>query len=138
MQGITISITDELVSKPYVDMTINLMEKFGVTVKRLNGLQQIFIPADQTYKSPGTVFVEGDASSASYFLAGATMTGSKMRVVGCGSASVQVCSSLAARPKLRRFKPVNRCTRAVCLIPADVVMLADDQMLVDCCEHICC
>lgn len=93
MQGVTISIKDELVSKPYVDMTIKLMEKFGVTVERLDGLQKLRIPGCQTYKSPGTVFVEGDASSASYFLAGATMTGGTMRVVGCGSESVQVRTS---------------------------------------------
>lgn len=77
-------------SKPYVDMTIKLMEKFGVTVERLDGLQKLRIPGCQKYKSPGSVFVEGDASSASYFLAGATMTGGTIRVVGCGSESVQV------------------------------------------------
>jgi 3-phosphoshikimate 1-carboxyvinyltransferase len=75
-------------------MTIKLMEKFGVTVERLDGLQKLHIPGCQKYKSPGTVFVEGDASSASYFLAGATMTGGTIRVVGCGSESVQVLLSL--------------------------------------------
>lgn len=89
-QGITITIEGDLVSKPYVEMTIGLMAKFGVSVERLDGLQRLRIPGRQPYKSPGTVFVEGDASSASYFLAGATITGSKMRVVGCGSESVQV------------------------------------------------
>lgn len=92
MQGIEIAIKDELVSKPYVDMTIKLMEKYGVVVERLDGLQKLHIPGCQTYHSPGTVFVEGDASSASYFLAGATMTGGTIRVVGCGSESVQVCA----------------------------------------------
>lgn len=90
VQGVTISIEGDLVSKPYVEMTIGLMAKFGVRVERLDGLQKLHIPGQQPYKSPGTVFVEGDASSASYFLAGATITGSKMRVVGCGSESVQV------------------------------------------------
>jgi 3-phosphoshikimate 1-carboxyvinyltransferase len=92
VQGIEITIKDELVSQPYVDMTIKLMEKFGITVSRLNGLQHLHIPGNQMYRSPGSVFVEGDASSASYFLAGATMTGGKIRVVGCGSESVQVGS----------------------------------------------
>lgn len=92
LQGIEITIKDELVSKPYVEMTIKLMEKFGIVVNRLDGLQKLHIPGLQTYQTPGTVFVEGDASSASYFLAGATMTGSKIRVVGCGSESVQVRS----------------------------------------------
>ena len=91
MQGIEISIEGELVSKPYVDMTIKLMEKFSVKVTRLDGLQKLHIPGKQPYKSPGSVFVEGDASSASYFLAGATITGGTIRVVGCGSESVQVC-----------------------------------------------
>ena len=90
LQGIEITIKDELVSKPYVEMTIKLMEKFGIVVNRLEGLQKLHIPGRQTYQTPGTVFVEGDASSASYFLAGATMTGGTIRVVGCGSESVQV------------------------------------------------
>lgn len=47
------------------------------------------IPPNQTYKSPGEAYVEGDASSASYFLAGATITGGTMVVEGCGSASLQ-------------------------------------------------
>eukprot|EP00892_Ulva_mutabilis_P006811 jgi/Ulvmu1/4501/UM002_0227.1 len=88
-QGIEITIKDELVSKPYVEMTIKLMEKFGIVVNRVDGLQKLHIPGMQTYQTPGSVFVEGDASSASYFLAGATMTGGKIRVVGCGSESVQ-------------------------------------------------
>lgn len=97
VQGIEITIKDELVSKPYVEMTIKLMEKFGIVVNRLDGLQKLHIPGCQTYKTPGSVFVEGDASSASYFLAGATMTGGTIRVVGCGSESVQVCYFLRIR-----------------------------------------
>eukprot|EP00967_Tisochrysis_lutea_P052696 scaffold65354_cov21-Tisochrysis_lutea.AAC.1 len=65
------------------------MERFGVTVERLNGLQHMRIPPNQTYKTSGEAFVEGDASSASYFLAGATITGGTVVVEGCGSASVQ-------------------------------------------------
>lgn len=115
VQGVTISIKDELVSKPYVDMTIKLMQKFGVTVEQLDGLQKLHIPGQQTYKSPGTVFVEGDASSASYFLAGATITGGKIRVVGCGSESVQVRCCTACQcgaephraPRSRPFSAVQ-------------------------------
>ena len=87
--GIDIIITDELVSQPYVDMTVKLMERFGVTVERVDGLQHLRIPPNQTYKSPGMAYVEGDASSASYFLAGATMTGGTITVEGCGSDSLQ-------------------------------------------------
>lgn len=88
-EGIEIEIVDELVSEPYVDMTVKLMERFGVTVERLNGLSHMLIPSRQTYKSPGTAFVEGDASSASYFLAGAAITGGTITVQGCGSDSLQ-------------------------------------------------
>lgn len=87
--GIDIVITDELVSKPYVDMTIQLMQRFGVHVEQKDGLQHLFVPANQQYKSPGTAYVEGDASSASYFLAGATITGGTVTVEGCGSESLQ-------------------------------------------------
>ncbi|KAI8101981.1 hypothetical protein M9434_007042 [Picochlorum sp. BPE23] len=87
--GTDIVIIDELVSKPYVDMTIQLMERFGVNVELKDGLQHIYVPANQQYKSPGTAYVEGDASSASYFLAGATITGGTVTVEGCGSESLQ-------------------------------------------------
>ena len=52
-------------------------------------LATIQIPSGQTYKSPGEAYVEGDASSASYFLAGATITGGTVTVEGCGSDSLQ-------------------------------------------------
>eukprot|EP01026_Neomeris_dumetosa_P050997 TRINITY_DN4482_c0_g1_i12.p1 TRINITY_DN4482_c0_g1~~TRINITY_DN4482_c0_g1_i12.p1 ORF type:complete len:423 (-),score=87.91 TRINITY_DN4482_c0_g1_i12:141-1295(-) len=84
-----IVITDTLVSEPYVDMTVKLMERFGVVVERLEGLRRIRIPANQQYVSPGSAFVEGDASSASYFLAGAAITGGRVTVEGCGSNSLQ-------------------------------------------------
>jgi len=87
--GVEIIIVDELVSKPYVDMTVKLMARFGVVVEQVDGLQHMKIPGRQTYKTPGKAFVEGDASSASYFLAGATMTGGTVRVIGCGSDSLQ-------------------------------------------------
>ena len=58
-------------------------------VGRSDDLQKFNIKGGQTYKSPGDVFVEGDASSASYFLAGAAITGGKVTVVGCGTESLQ-------------------------------------------------
>lgn len=58
-------------------------------VNQLDGLQHMHIPSGQQYKSPGEAYVEGDASSASYFLAGATVTGSTVTVEGCGSSSLQ-------------------------------------------------
>ncbi|KAL6764061.1 plastid EPSP synthase [Haematococcus lacustris] len=88
-EGIEVIIKDELVSQPYVDMTVKIMERFGVVVNKLDGLQHMHIPPNQTYKSPGEAYVEGDASSASYFLAGATITGGTVVVEGCGSESLQ-------------------------------------------------
>jgi 3-phosphoshikimate 1-carboxyvinyltransferase len=85
---VTIEITDHLVSKPYVEMTLALMARYGVTVER-SELLRFRVPAGQRYRSPGRVLVEGDASAASYFLAGAAITGGKVRVEGCGSDSIQ-------------------------------------------------
>jgi 3-phosphoshikimate 1-carboxyvinyltransferase len=84
---VTIKIKDELTSVPYVLMTTNLMKKFGVNV--VNENNNVFKISPSQYKSPGNVFIEGDASSASYFLAGAAITGGSVTVYGCGSESVQ-------------------------------------------------
>lgn len=86
---VTIVIKDELVSVPYVKMTINLMKKFGVDVQINDDNTEFKVKAGQQYVSPGDYFVEGDASSASYFLAGAAITGGPVTVRGCGSESVQ-------------------------------------------------
>eukprot|EP00210_Caulerpa_lentillifera_P006919 g6616.t1 len=86
---VEIEIVDELVSAPYVHMTIQLMERFGVDVILKDGLNRIEVPGGQSYSSPGEAYVEGDASSASYFLAGAAITGGSIEVEGCGSDSLQ-------------------------------------------------
>jgi len=89
---VTITIKDELISAPYVALTIGLMKKFGVTVQvdgDMSGTPSFHIPASEMYKSPGNILVEGDASSASYFIAGAAITGGTVTVRGCGSESVQ-------------------------------------------------
>lgn len=89
---VTISIKDELISAPYVSLTIGLMKKFGVNVRiegDMDGTPSFVIGADEKYSSPGSILVEGDASSASYFLAGAAITGGTVTVRGCGSESVQ-------------------------------------------------
>lgn len=85
---VRIEITDELVSKPYVQMTLNLMRRFGVSVQN-DDFKVFQIDAPQTYHSPGSFFVEGDASSASYFLAGAAITGGTVTVRGFGQDSIQ-------------------------------------------------
>ncbi|KAE8723323.1 3-phosphoshikimate 1-carboxyvinyltransferase [Hibiscus syriacus] len=86
---VEIEIIDKLISIPYVEMTIKLMERFGVTVEHSNSWDRFFIRGGQKYKSPGNAYVEGDASSASYFLAGAAVTGGTVTVEGCGTSSLQ-------------------------------------------------
>ncbi len=91
---LTIEVDGELVSKPYIDITLDVMAKFGVTVVN-NSYQSFEITGNQTYQSPGEIMVEGDASSASYFLAAAAIGGGKVRVHGTGNASVQGDSRFA-------------------------------------------
>lgn len=86
---VEIEIIDKLVSIPYVDMTLKLMERFGVKVDRHNGWERFSIKGGQVYRSPRKAYVEGDASSASYFLAGAAITGGTVTVEGCGKSSLQ-------------------------------------------------
>lgn len=87
-QRTTIDVIGELISKPYIEITLNLMARFGVVVER-EGWQRFTIPANRNYRSPGAVFVEGDASSASYFLAAGLIGGGPVRVEGIGKDSIQ-------------------------------------------------
>jgi len=86
--GATVDIVGELVSRPYVEMTLNLMARFCVAAEETS-LQRIRIPTDAAYSSPGTIDVEGDASSASYFLAAGAIAGGPVRVEGVGRGSIQ-------------------------------------------------
>jgi 3-phosphoshikimate 1-carboxyvinyltransferase len=85
---ITIEVVGELISKPYIDITLNLMTRFGVKIER-DGWSSFTIPAHSRLVSPGDVFVEGDASGASYFLAAGAIGGGPVRVEGVGSSSIQ-------------------------------------------------
>lgn len=87
-QDTSINIKGELVSKPYIDITLHLMRSFGVDVEN-QGYQRFIIKGQQQYQSPGDYLVEGDASSASYFLAAAAIKGGTVRVTGIGRNSVQ-------------------------------------------------
>ena len=84
----TIGLSGELVSGPYVDMTINLMHRFGIQVKR-DSINRYEVPGGLPYCSPGYALVEGDASSASYFLAAGAIRGGTVTVHGVGKDSVQ-------------------------------------------------
>jgi 3-phosphoshikimate 1-carboxyvinyltransferase len=91
-ERVRIEVVGELISKPYVEMTLNMLDRFGIRVER-DGWQAFTIPAGSRYQSPGRIFVEGDASSASYFLAagatGGTRGGEAVRVEGIGRNSIQ-------------------------------------------------
>jgi 3-phosphoshikimate 1-carboxyvinyltransferase len=82
-----ISVEGELVSKPYIDLTIDMIAKFGVTVER-EGARRFFVGGGQTYQAPGALAIEGDASAASYFFAAAAIKGS-VRVHGLNRDSKQ-------------------------------------------------
>ena len=86
-QQASIDVVGELISKPYIEITLNLMAKFGVQVER-DGWQRFTIAANSVYTSPGQLCVEGDASSASYFLAAGVIAGS-VTVDGIGQDSIQ-------------------------------------------------
>lgn len=87
----TLEIEGDLISKPYVEITLNTMSRFGVTVERRDWTS--FVLPDERYRSPGEIHVEGDASSASYFLAAGAISGltggGPVRVEGVGRSSIQ-------------------------------------------------
>ncbi|NMG46870.1 bifunctional 3-phosphoshikimate 1-carboxyvinyltransferase/cytidylate kinase [Azoarcus communis] len=84
-----IEVVGELISKPYIAITLDLMARFGVRVAPDATWSRFVVPAGARYVSPGTVFVEGDASSASYFLAAGVIGGGPVRVEGVGRSSIQ-------------------------------------------------
>ena len=92
-QDIVIEVVGELISRPYIEITLNLLARFGVHVRR-DGWQRFTIPAGCRLRSPGAIHVEADASSASYFIAlGAIATGASgqkgIRILGVGADSIQ-------------------------------------------------
>ena len=87
-EDMMIEVVGELVSKPYIDITLDMMRRFGVDAKHEN-YQRFFVKSGQSYLSPGIFLVEGDASSASYFLAAAAIKGGRVKVTGIGRESIQ-------------------------------------------------
>jgi len=92
-QDIVIEVVGELISRPYIEITLNLLARFGVRVRR-DGWQRFTIPAGCRLRSPGAIHVEADASSASYFIAlGAIATGASgkksIKIQGVGADSIQ-------------------------------------------------
>ena len=84
----TIEVVGELISKPYIGITLSMLRRFGIAVEQ-EGWQKFTVAADARYRSPGNIYVEGDASSASYFLAAGAIGGGPVRVEGVGQDSVQ-------------------------------------------------
>ena len=92
-QDVVIEVVGELISKPYVDITLQLLARFGVAVRR-DEWARFTIPAGSRYRTPGEIHVEADASSASYFIAAGALSESAagqkgLKIEGVGEASIQ-------------------------------------------------
>ena len=92
-RDITIEVVGELISKPYIHITLELLARFGIAVKNDNW-QRFVIPAGSRYQSPGSIHVEADASSASYFIALGAITAdateqNSIKILGVGKDSIQ-------------------------------------------------
>ena len=87
-QAATVEVIGELISKPYIGITLAMLRRFGVEVAQ-DDWRTFSVAADARYKSPGEIYVEGDASSASYFLAAGAIGGGPVRVEGVGRERVQ-------------------------------------------------
>ena len=86
-QPVVVRVEGELISRPYVDLSIGMLRQFGVVIQEPEPNRFVVEPCDLV--SPGELFVEGDASSASYFLAAGLLGGGPVRVVGAGRSSLQ-------------------------------------------------
>ncbi|MDQ3185255.1 MAG: 3-phosphoshikimate 1-carboxyvinyltransferase [Pseudomonadota bacterium] len=123
-ETLTITVTGELISRPYIELTIAMMARFGVRVER-EEWHRFALRAAQRYCSPGEIFVEGDASSASYFLAAGAIGTGPVRVGGIGHGSFQgdarfaeVLEKMGARIRLgdnwiEACAPESGCLRAI-------------------------
>ena len=87
-RAVTVDVVGELISKPYIEITLAMMKRFGVIVQR-DGWRSFSVASGSSYVSPGVIYVEGDASSASYFLAAGAIGGGPLRIEGVGSGSIQ-------------------------------------------------
>ncbi|MBI3221785.1 MAG: bifunctional 3-phosphoshikimate 1-carboxyvinyltransferase/cytidylate kinase [Nitrosomonadales bacterium] len=85
---VAVDVVGELISKPYIEITLAMMARFGVSVRR-DGWSSFTVVSGSRYVSPGVAYVEGDASSASYFLAAGAIGGGPLRIEGVGSDSIQ-------------------------------------------------
>jgi len=122
----TITVAGELISQPYIELTIALMARFGVQVER-DEWRRFTLRAGQSYRSPGEIFVEGDASSASYFLAAGAIGTGPVRVEGVGKGSLQgdlrfvdVLREMGADIRLGYNWTEAQAPKSGCLRPVDI------------------
>jgi len=90
-RDVVIEVVGELISRPYIEITLKLLERFGIAVRR-DGWERFTIPAGSAYRSPGSIHVEADASSASYFIALGALAATPeapVRIQGVGLDSIQ-------------------------------------------------
>jgi 3-phosphoshikimate 1-carboxyvinyltransferase len=143
---VTVDVTGELISKPYIEITLAMMARFGVNVVR-DDWRSFTVAAGSSYHSPGVIYVEGDASSASYFLAAGAIGGGPVRVEGVGRNSVQGDIHFAAALENMRVditwgdnwieacRPANRKLKAIDLdcnhIPDAAMTLAVVALFAD-------
>jgi 3-phosphoshikimate 1-carboxyvinyltransferase len=133
--GGTVEILGELISRPYVDMTASLMARFGVRVDQ-DGASILRVPPGSVgYRSPGAIAVEGDASSASYFLAAGAIAGGPVRVSGVGLDSIQgdaqfakTLATMGARIDAGPDWIEARGTRSLNPVDADFTAMPDAAM----------
>ena len=129
---VQLEVAGELVSKPYIDITLDLMARFGARVRNLG--HRRYEVANGGYGSCGDYLVEGDASSASYFLAAGAIAGRGVRVHGVGRGSIQgdlafadVLAAMGARVELGATSVAVRPGRLVG-IEADFNQIPDAAM----------
>jgi 3-phosphoshikimate 1-carboxyvinyltransferase len=104
---VTVEVEGELISKPYVDITLNLMQRFGIAIER-DGWRSFTVRGGDGLQSPGTLAVEGDASGASYFLAAGAIGGGPVRVTGVGRDSIQGDVAFRGRARVDRRRRALR------------------------------
>lgn len=131
-----IEVIGDLISKPYVSITLAMMRRFGVEVSR-QGWSRFVLGNGLRYRSPGVMWVEGDASSASYFLAAGAILGGPVRVEGVGAQSIQgdvrfveVLEQMGARVELAADAIVVSRDRPLRAIDADLNHIPDAAMTV--------
>src|SRR3546814_21168013 len=105
--GLLVRVTTELVSRPYVDMTVAVMEAFGVTVERPD--ESTWVVEPQTYRAT-TYAIDPNASAASYFFAAAAVVGGRVTLAGLGTPPPQGALDLSSEERRAGKACATTCT----------------------------